>query len=306
MRTEQLDLATAKASLEDIGMRLKLGQLSEAEADAARLALLSRSRTTSWGFGQHLQGGLQTWIVVAAVFVLVLGIGAATSYLEYPREQAGSGDAITSSGSDEDMLARLKDYAGAANTQNPAPAPAAGNLLPDVTTMIDRLATKLEKDPNNIEGWRTLGWSYFQTARYEQAAAAFARAVELDPSSTELKRSYDDAKAKTSETGNLETASTSQPKAVGGSGSDTETPAATPSPEHGAAIRTMVDGLASRLETSPRDIDGWTSLMHSRVVLGETEVAATAFRKALEVFKDDTAASGKITSAAIELGLKAE
>ena len=46
--------------------------------------------------------------------------------------------------------------------------------------------------------------------------------------------------------------------------------------------------------------------MRSRVVLGEREVAATAFRKALEVFKDDSAASGEITAAAIELGLKAE
>jgi hypothetical protein len=43
-------------------------------------------------------------------------------------------------------------------------------------------------------------------------------------------------------------------------------------------------------------------LIRSRVVLGENEVAATAFRKALEVFKDDSAASGKITAAAIEFG----
>jgi hypothetical protein len=41
-------------------------------------------------------------------------------------------------------------------------------------------------------------------------------------------------------------------------------------------------------------------------VLGEREVAATAFREALEVFKDDSAALGEITAAAIELGLKAE
>jgi cytochrome c-type biogenesis protein CcmH len=68
----------------------------------------------------------------------------------------------------------------------------------------------------------------------------------------------------------------------------------------------MVDGLADRLESSPRDVEGWTLLMRSRVVLDESEVAATAFRKALEVFKDDSAASDKITAAAIELGLKAE
>jgi hypothetical protein len=46
--------------------------------------------------------------------------------------------------------------------------------------------------------------------------------------------------------------------------------------------------------------------MRSRVVLGEREVAVTAFRKALEIFKDDSAASGKITAAAIELDLQAE
>jgi cytochrome c-type biogenesis protein CcmH len=79
-----------------------------------------------------------------------------------------------------------------------------------------------------------------------------------------------------------------------------------PPREHDAAIRSMVDGLADRLESSPRDVEGWTLLMRSRVVLGEREVAATTFRKALEVFKDDRAASDKIRAAAIGLGLKAE
>jgi cytochrome c-type biogenesis protein CcmH len=81
---------------------------------------------------------------------------------------------------------------------------------------------------------------------------------------------------------------------------------AMPPHEQDAAVRSMVDGLAKRLESSPRDVEGWTRLMRSRVVLGEREVAATAFRKALEVFKDDTTATGRITAAAIELGLKAE
>jgi cytochrome c-type biogenesis protein CcmH len=79
-----------------------------------------------------------------------------------------------------------------------------------------------------------------------------------------------------------------------------------PPREYDAAIRSMVDGLAHRLENSPRDIEGWTRLMRSRVVLGEREIAITALRKALEVFSDDSAATGRITAAAIELGLKAE
>ena len=177
--------------------------------------------------------------------------------------------------------------------------------------MIERLAARLETAPEDIKGWRMLGWSYFHTARYEQAATAYARAMELDPSSAELKRSYEEAKAKASNSANSETASSLQTGAVGkggdGPGVEKITKSeAMPPHERDAAIRSMVDGLADRLESSPRDVEGWTRLMRSRVVLGEREVAATAFHKALEVFKDDSAASGKITAAAIELGLKAE
>jgi tetratricopeptide (TPR) repeat protein len=310
-RREQLDLETCKARLET---RPKRGKLNEAEADAARLALLSRLRSSSWGFAQNLRGTPGTLIVAAAVFLLVVGIGVATSYVGDPPEATGSGEPISSSpsrsGSDGEMLARLTDYARSIGTEESASRAAAGKLLPDVNTMIERLAARLETTPEDIEGWRMLGWSYFRTARYEQAATAYARAVELDPSSAELKLSYEEAKAKASESGNS-TASSLQTEAVGKGGDGLSIEKITksesmPPREHDAAIRSMVDGLADRLESSPRDVEGWSLLMRSRVELGEREVAATAFRKALEVFKDDSAASGKITAAAIELGLKAE
>jgi cytochrome c-type biogenesis protein CcmH len=253
-------------------------------------------------------------ILAAAVFLLVAGIGAVASYVGPPKA-TGSGDTISlslsRSGSDGEMLARLRDYTRFIGTEEPASMAAAGKLLPDVNTMIERLAARLETTPEDIDGWRMLGWSYFHTARYEQAATAFARAVELDPSSVELKLSYKEAKAKAYESDNLETTSSLRTEAVGKGGNGLSVEKMTksesvPPREHDAEIRSMVDGLADRLESSPRDVEGWTLLMRSRVVLGEREVAATAFRKALEVFKDDSGASGKITAAAIELGLKAE
>ena len=100
------------------------------------------------------------------------------------------------------MLARLKDYTRSIGAEEPASMAAAGKLLPDVNTMIERLAARLETAPEDVKGWRMLGWSYFHTARYEQAATAYAKAVELDPSSAELKLSYEEAKAKASESGN--------------------------------------------------------------------------------------------------------
>jgi tetratricopeptide (TPR) repeat protein len=255
-------------------------------SDAARPAFLSRLRSSSWGFGQDLRDTAGTLIVAAAGFLLVAG--AATSYLGDPPKATGSGG--TRSESDGEMLAHLKDYTRSIGTEEPASRAAAGKLLPDVNTMIERLAARLKTTPEDIEGWRMLGWSYFNTARYHQAATAYARAVELDPNSADLKLSYKEAKAKASESDNSETASSLR--------------TALPSQEH--VVQPMVDRLADRLESSPRDVEGWTLLMRSRVVRGEREIAATAFRKALEVFKDDSAASGRITAAAIELGLKAE
>jgi cytochrome c-type biogenesis protein CcmH/NrfG len=146
--------------------------------------------------------------------LLVAGIGAATYYLKDPPEATGSGDA-SRSGSDGEMLARLKDYTRSIATEEPQSTAAAGKLLPDVDTMIERLAARLETTPGDIEGWRMLGWSYFHTARYERAATAYARAVALDPNSTELKLSYEEAKAKASESDNRETVSSLKTEAVG-------------------------------------------------------------------------------------------
>jgi tetratricopeptide (TPR) repeat protein len=276
-------------------------------SDAAKLALLSRLRSSSW-FGQDLRGTAGMSIVAVAGFLLVAGIGAATSYFGDPPEVAGS---EARSGSDGDTLARLKDYTRSIETKEPASVAAAAKPLPDVNTMIERLAARLETTPDDIKGWQMLGWSYLNTAHYEQAATAYAKALALDPNSAELKLSYEEAKAKAAESNNLETASSLQTEPVGkgGDGSIAEKNAkseAMPPHENDAVVRSMVDRLADRLEGSPQDVDGWTLLMRSRVVRGERDIAATAFRKALEVFKDDSAASSAITATAIELGLKAQ
>ena len=284
-------------------------------SDATRLALLSRLRLSSWAFGQELQGATATLIVAAGVFLLVAGVGAVASYVGGPPEAAGSGHTGSLSephtGSNGELFANLKDYTRSIGAEQTASAVTGGKLLPDVNTMVERLVARLEAAPDDVKGWRMLGWSYFHTGRYKQAAAAYARAVGLDPNSAELKVSYEEAKAKAAESSKLETA-TSLPSETVGKGGDGRSAErntkqqAMPPREYDAAIRSMVDGLAARLEGSPRDVEGWTRLMRSRVVLGEKEVAATAFHKALDVFKDDSAASGEITAVATELGLKTE
>lgn len=207
-RREQLDLEACKARLEEIGSRLKLGKLNEAEAeaDAARLALLSEGRSSRSQAGKVQRGTGGTLIGPVAVFLFIAGVGAVATYMEDP--PAGSAQTISLSQShsepDDDVVTRLKAYSRSIGAEA-APSVAAAGGMPDIDTMIDRLAARLSTSPQDIEGWQMLGRSYFHTARYEKAAAAFARAIELDPSSAELKRSLDEAKAKASESAALET-----------------------------------------------------------------------------------------------------
>ena len=46
--------------------------------------------------------------------------------------------------------------------------------------LVDRLARRLEKDSENVDGWRLLGRSYSTVGRYREAAAAFRRAADLN------------------------------------------------------------------------------------------------------------------------------
>src|SRR5262245_28586223 len=159
------------------------------------------------------------WIVATAIFLLVAGIGAALSYMNGLPGATGAGDTISvllsRSQSNDEMLQRLADYARSTETESPASTVAADKMLPDVDTMIERLAHRLKNSPEDIEGWRMLGWSYFQTGRYQQAATAYARAVELDPSSAEFKRAYEESKAKAAESDKIETTSPSPTGAAG-------------------------------------------------------------------------------------------
>lgn len=62
-----------------------------------------------------------------------------------------------------------------------APAELAANdTPPSVNQVIADLEAKLQDDPDSVEGWRMLGWSYFETGRFAESATAIRRAITLD------------------------------------------------------------------------------------------------------------------------------
>ncbi len=79
----------------------------------------------------------------------------------------------------------------------PPSPPNSPSTLPDVDTMIGQLATRLEQAPDDVAGWRMLGWSYANTGDFEKAAKAYEAALTRDPKNSEILAALNSVRSKT-------------------------------------------------------------------------------------------------------------
>lgn len=173
-------------------------------------------------------------------------------------------------------------------------APAGEPNLPDVDTMIGKLAKRLETDPGNADGWRMLGWSYLHTGKYAEAVSAYSTALALDPKNADTMKALEEARA------SAKNGESKKPE-IADAGDLTK---ASPQAADPMAMgKEMTERLASRLEVSPRDADGWLRLMRARTVLGQQDLAKDALKKALTVFADDKPSRDQISAAAKDMGI---
>jgi cytochrome c-type biogenesis protein CcmH len=95
------------------------------------------------------------------------------------------------------------------------------------------------------------------------------------------------------------------PGAAGPSASDIENAKQMSAEDRQAMVSNMVDRLAGRLETSPKDPDGWIMLIRSRVAMKDTDKARAALEKAKTVFADEPETQKRIVQAAQAMGIAA-
>jgi cytochrome c-type biogenesis protein CcmH len=72
-------------------------------------------------------------------------------------------------------------------------APAEAQAAGEVAALVAGLERKMQENPSDPEGWRMLGWSYFQVSRFADAAAAYAKAVALKPDGVGYQSAYGEA-----------------------------------------------------------------------------------------------------------------
>ncbi len=90
--------------------------------------------------------------------------------------------------------------AGPADAAVAAAAKAAANASPEerqamIVAMVDKLAARLESQPDDVEGWARLGRSYMVLNQPDRAKDAYARAVKLKPDDPQLNQALAEASA---------------------------------------------------------------------------------------------------------------
>ncbi|MEM7566943.1 MAG: c-type cytochrome biogenesis protein CcmI [Pseudomonadota bacterium] len=212
-------------------------------SDIADLAEQVRARLEASG-----EGPTEGWLLLARTYA---GMGqtreAADAYA-----RVADRDDITADG-----LARYAELLIVAN---------GGTVSPQATTLLDR-ALALEPDPRA---------TYYRAVAYEQAARP-ADALAL----VEARLAGDvseEAQATLSAYRDTLRARLVRPTAPDAAA--VEAADAMSEEDRAAFIRSMVDGLAARLDAEPADLDGWLRLANAYRVLGEAENAVGAYRSA--------------------------
>jgi cytochrome c-type biogenesis protein CcmH len=165
-----IDAAQAESAMSEIKRRLLAADKS---VDAASTALSSRERTLA-------AIGVSGIVVFGSI-----GLFALTANLEPPPAQsvASMGRFVADSGqSPAPQAVTAPPPVASAPQLVPGKTRAqAQSTLPPVEELVQRLVARLQRNPKDTEGWRMLGWSYFSTEHFVEAAAAYARAIELNP-----------------------------------------------------------------------------------------------------------------------------
>jgi cytochrome c-type biogenesis protein CcmH len=89
------------------------------------------------------------------------------------------------------------------SSSNAAPGTAsphaqAGDKLPPMEELVKKLAAKLEKQPDNMEGWLMLGRSYMAMNQPDKAIEAYERGMQVNAADSTLLLAYAEALAQTS------------------------------------------------------------------------------------------------------------
>ncbi len=187
-----IDAREAEGARQEVARRLILAERAEAAASSA--APVASADRTYAAVGIAAVVALGSTILYANIGApdvpsaqpgtLSLGGRDAGGSAMSPRHPPTTGAGVPGQGSAAGTAAREPSSAGEQS---------AGAGLATVDDMIERLVQRLKAKPDDADGWRMLGWSYFSQERYAEAAAAYGEALKRTPDMPALRTARGEA-----------------------------------------------------------------------------------------------------------------
>ncbi len=176
---DELNLSVFKQQLAELDSDLEAGILDQARYEAAKRdlekELLSDVSSDSPDALPSPKKGAR-WMALSALLVPLVAL------LAY--QLLGSPEIIT----------RLAEQPAASGSGQTGHAQAAGmEGMPPLEDLVQKLAAKLEQQPDNPQGWVMLGRSYIALNDYPKAIEAFDRAMQLDAENVAMLLAYAEA-----------------------------------------------------------------------------------------------------------------
>jgi cytochrome c-type biogenesis protein CcmH len=171
LANDAIDVAQAEAARNEIKRRVLVLQ-RDADVPIRNLALIERK------FFAGLVGG-----VVVIGGALLYGFNGNPDLASASRSAGGPPSHLPFNS--DSQTTSVRGHLPSSASEAPA--------LSSVDDMIAQLAQRMTKTPNDADGWQMLGWSYFRTDRFSEAAKAYANASAIQPETAALKTAWAEA-----------------------------------------------------------------------------------------------------------------
>ncbi len=170
-------LAVLRDQLADVDVQLAAGAIPPADAEGLRIEIKRRMLAAG-----HIPEEARVALASRTLSGLAIGLAALVAL---------AGGALYATMGKPGLAGTSVPLAAAATPPPAAGAEAEG--AGEIAALVAGLEKKVAANADDPEGWRMLGWSYFQMQRFDDSARAYGKAVALKPDGTGFQSAYGEA-----------------------------------------------------------------------------------------------------------------
>jgi cytochrome c-type biogenesis protein CcmH len=170
-------LAVLRDQLADVDVQLAAGAIPPADAEGLRIEIKRRMLAAG-----HIPEEARAALASRTLSGMAIGLAALVAL---------AGGALYATMGKPGLAGTSVPLAAAT-----APAPAEGAAAEgagEIAALVAGLEKKVAANADDPEGWRMLGWSYFQMQRFDDSARAYGKAVALKPDGAGFQSAYGEA-----------------------------------------------------------------------------------------------------------------